>query len=81
LPPRLPHVESDDRQSNKLRIVDYQDARMGPASYDLVSLLLDRQLAPPSLAEVRAQRLSFSKKDAVKDSMRSTRTTSRGSFA
>jgi N-acetylmuramate 1-kinase len=43
----------------QLRIVDHQDARMGPASYDLVSLLLDRQPAPPSLAEVRAQRLFF----------------------
>jgi aminoglycoside/choline kinase family phosphotransferase len=42
---------------NKLRIVDHQDARMGPASYDLVTLLLDRQPAPPSLAEVRAHRL------------------------
>jgi aminoglycoside/choline kinase family phosphotransferase len=44
---------------NKLRIVDHQDARMGPASYDLVTLLLDRQPAPPSLAEVRAHRLFF----------------------
>jgi len=42
-----------------LRIVDHQDARMGPASYDLVSLLLDRQPEPPSLAELRAQRLFF----------------------
>lgn len=42
---------------NRLRIVDHQDARMGPASYDLVTLLLDRQPAPPSLAEVRAHRL------------------------
>ena len=41
----------------RLRIVDHQDARMGPASYDLVTLLLDRQPAPPSLAEVRAHRL------------------------
>lgn len=40
-----------------IRIVDHQDARMGPASYDLVSLLLDRQPAPPSLAEVRTHRL------------------------
>lgn len=32
---------------------------MGPASYDLVSLLLDRQPGPPSLAEVRAHRLFF----------------------
>lgn len=42
---------------NRLRIVDHQDARMGPASYDLVTLLLDRQPEPPSLAEVRAHRL------------------------
>jgi N-acetylmuramate 1-kinase len=42
---------------DKLRIVDHQDARMGPASYDLVTLLLDRQPQPPSLAEVRAHRL------------------------
>jgi aminoglycoside/choline kinase family phosphotransferase len=43
----------------RLRIVDHQDARMGPASYDLVTLLLDRQPQPPSLAEVRAHRLYF----------------------
>ncbi len=30
---------------------------MGPASYDLVSLLLDRQPVPPSLAELRDYRL------------------------
>ncbi len=30
---------------------------MGPASYDLVSFLLDRQPATPSLAELRAYRL------------------------
>jgi aminoglycoside/choline kinase family phosphotransferase len=47
-----------DRQ-NKLRVIDYQDARMGPASYDLVSLLLDRQTRSPSMAEVRAHRLFF----------------------
>jgi len=47
-----------DRQ-DRLRIVDHQDARMGPASYDLVSLLLDRQPEAPSLAEVRAHRLFF----------------------
>ena len=46
-------VDSRDR----LRIVDHQDARMGPASYDLVSLLLDRQMEMPSLAEIRAHRL------------------------
>jgi len=47
-----------DRQG-QIRIVDHQDARMGPASYDLVSLLMDRQPEPPSLAEARAHRLFF----------------------
>jgi aminoglycoside/choline kinase family phosphotransferase len=45
--------------SNTLRVVDHQDARMGPASYDLVSFLLDRQPTPPSLAELRGYRLFF----------------------
>jgi N-acetylmuramate 1-kinase len=43
----------------RMRVIDHQDARMGPASYDLVSLLLDRVTAVPSLAEVRARRLFF----------------------
>src|SRR5437660_5315838 len=34
-------------RNKRLRIVDHQDARMGPASYDLVSLVLDRQQSPP----------------------------------
>lgn len=42
---------------NRLRIVDHQDARMGPVTYDLVSFLLDRRAEPPSLAELRAYRL------------------------
>jgi N-acetylmuramate 1-kinase len=46
-------------QGGQLRIVDYQDARMGPASYDLVSLLLDRCLEPPSLTTISKQRLLF----------------------
>ncbi len=46
-------VDGDQR----LRIVDHQDARMGPVTYDLVSFLLDRRLEPPSLAELRAYRL------------------------
>jgi aminoglycoside/choline kinase family phosphotransferase len=46
-------VDSDDR----LRVVDHQDARMGPITYDLVSFLLDRRTEPPSLAELRAYRL------------------------
>jgi aminoglycoside/choline kinase family phosphotransferase len=44
-------------QKKHLRVIDHQDARMGPASYDLVSLLLDRQACPPSLAELRHHRL------------------------
>ena len=47
-----------DKQG-RIRIVDHQDARMGPASYDLVSLLLDRQPEPPSLGELRSHRLFF----------------------
>lgn len=46
-------VDDNDR----LRIVDHQDARMGPVTYDLVSFLLDRRLEPPSFAELRAYRL------------------------
>lgn len=44
-----------DRE-NRLRIIDHQDARIGAASYDLVSLLLDRIVEPPTpgwLAEKR----------------------------
>jgi aminoglycoside/choline kinase family phosphotransferase len=48
-------VDAEDR----LRIIDHQDARMGPATYDLVSLLLDRQTSVPSLAEIRQRRLFF----------------------
>ena len=47
----------DDKK--RIRIVDHQDARMGPASYDLVSLLTDRQPEPPSLAAARSHRLYF----------------------
>lgn len=47
-----------DRE-NRLRIIDHQDARMGPASYDLVSLLLDRIAEPPSRVWLRDKRLLF----------------------
>lgn len=43
----------------RIRVMDYQDARMGPASYDLVSLLLDRRKSPPPAAEIRDYRLFF----------------------
>lgn len=35
-------------QKNRLRIIDHQDARIGAASYDLVSLLLDRVVETPA---------------------------------
>lgn len=47
----------DDKR--KLRIIDHQDARIGTASYDLVSLLLDRISEPPSKAWIREKRLLF----------------------
>ncbi len=34
-------------KENRMRIIDHQDARIGAASYDLVSLLLDRVLNAP----------------------------------
>lgn len=37
-------------RANRLRIIDHQDARIGAASYDLVSLLLDRVTEPPEAA-------------------------------
>jgi hypothetical protein len=42
-----------------LRIIDHQDARIGAASYDLVSILLDRILEEPSIAWLREKRLFF----------------------
>jgi aminoglycoside/choline kinase family phosphotransferase len=44
-------------KNQRLRVIDHQDARMGPATYDLVSLLLDRVTCSPSPAEIRAHRL------------------------
>ena len=44
--------------SDRLRVMDHQDARMGPVTYDLVSFLLDRR--PNRLRrELRAYRLFF----------------------
>jgi N-acetylmuramate 1-kinase len=47
-----------DRE-NQLRIIDHQDARIGAASYDLVSLLLDRISEPPPVVWIREKRLFF----------------------
>lgn len=41
------------------RIIDHQDARIGAASYDLVSLLLDRITEVPSSAWLEEKRLYF----------------------
>jgi N-acetylmuramate 1-kinase len=57
-----------DRE-NRLRIIDHQDARIGAASYDLVSLLLDRVLDAPSenwLAEKKRFFLSEREKLGLK---------------
>lgn len=43
-------------KTGQLRIIDYQDARLGPVTYDLVSLLLDRVTAPPEGAALRRGR-------------------------
>ena len=43
-----------DRHEN-LRIIDHQDARMGPASYDLVPLLVERRLVPAAQTWVDGQ--------------------------
>jgi aminoglycoside/choline kinase family phosphotransferase len=45
--------------SGELRIIDHQDARMGTASYDLVSLLLDRVTEPPTAAWLAEKRRFF----------------------
>lgn len=43
----------------KLRIIDHQDARIGSAAYDLVSLLLDRITEPPPAEWLAEKRRSF----------------------
>jgi len=47
-----------DRENN-LRIIDHQDARIGAASYDLVSLLLDRVTEPPETNWLDEKKLFF----------------------
>ncbi len=39
---------------NTLRIIDHQDARMGPATYDLVPILVERRLEPANETWVEA---------------------------
>ncbi len=40
--------------NNALRIIDHQDARMGPATYDLVPILVERRLEPANESWVEA---------------------------
>src|SRR5262249_35644612 len=47
-----------DRQG-ALRMIDHQDARMGPVTYDLVPLLLERRLQPADEAWVEEHRIFF----------------------
>jgi aminoglycoside/choline kinase family phosphotransferase len=42
-----------------LRIIDHQDARMGPATYDLVPLLVERRLQPADETWVEEHRRFF----------------------
>jgi len=48
------HARNFMMHSGEMFIIDYQDARMGPASYDLVSLVSDpyTTLAPDTIAEL-----------------------------
>lgn len=42
-----------------LRIIDHQDARMGPVTYDLVPILVERRLAPADESWIEAQQHYF----------------------
>ena len=46
-------------KKNQLRIIDHQDARIGAASYDLVSLLLDRVLETPEPSWLDEKKICF----------------------
>ena len=46
-------------KAGSLRIIDHQDARIGSAAYDLVSLLLDRVTEAPSAEWLAAKRRKF----------------------
>jgi N-acetylmuramate 1-kinase len=52
-------------KNGQIRIIDHQDARIGSAAYDLVSLLLDRVTEPPS-AEWLAEKRHFFLEERVR---------------
>ncbi len=43
----------------ELRLIDHQDARMGPVTYDLVPLLVERRISPIDPAWIEARQRSF----------------------
>ncbi|MBS1808997.1 MAG: phosphotransferase [Acidobacteria bacterium] len=45
--------------NGELRIIDHQDARMGPVTYDLVPILVERRLVPADESWVEAQQNYF----------------------
>lgn len=47
-----------DSQS-RLRIIDHQDSRMGPATYDLVPILVERRLVPADQSWVEGKLATF----------------------
>lgn len=52
-------------RDGSLKIIDHQDARIGTASYDLVSLLLDRVTVPPTPEWLAEKRLLLIEKRAA----------------
>ncbi|MFN0124832.1 MAG: aminoglycoside phosphotransferase family protein [Blastocatellia bacterium] len=46
-------------QQGQLRIIDHQDARMGPATYDLVPILVERRLAPADEQWIESEQAFF----------------------
>jgi len=46
-------------RNGKLRVIDHQDARLGPATYDLVPLLVERRLQPADETWVEEWQLCF----------------------
>jgi N-acetylmuramate 1-kinase len=45
--------------AGELRIIDHQDARMGPVTYDLVPILVERRLEPADETWIEAQQDYF----------------------
>ena len=57
VPSRLPQPQPDAARSGELYIIDFQDARLGPDTYDLVSLLRDSYVDLPDRVGRRSHRV------------------------